>query len=164
MSLLVVNTTWTDWRFSSCGETRSSRYCSSSGCMDTPLRAAVAAVRSLGKVRAVARLVVRAEGCVANLSAVGTACAAAIGTAQVYHSADIHAGTECGVAGAGLGLVAFADDFAGDGEIALVQTRGNLVERRIVFQLLLDDKTVIIGQMFVFHNGYLFIKAAALSL
>ena len=59
-------------------------------------------------------------------------------------------------------MVAVADNFAGDGGIALVQTLGNLVERIIVFQFLLDNKTVIIGQMLVFHNGYLYIKAAAL--
>ena len=126
------------------------------------LRAAVTAVRSLGKARAVARLVVRAAGRMAGFGAVGTACAAAISGAQVYHCADIHAGAECGVAGAGLDLVAVADNFAGDGGIALVQTLGNLVERIIVFQFLLDNKTVIIGQMLVFHNGYLYIKAAAL--
>ena len=47
--------------------------------------------------------------------------------------------------GAGLDLVAVADDFAGDGGIALAQALGNLVERCAIFQFLLDDKTVFIG-------------------
>lgn len=102
-------------------------------------------MRSLGKARAVAWLVVRATGRVADLGAVGAACAAAISAAQVYHRADVYAGTERGVAGAGLDLVAVADDFAGDGGIALAQTLGDLVERGAVFKFLLDNKTVFIG-------------------
>lgn len=113
--------------------------------LSLPLWAAVAAVRGLGKARAVTRLVVRTAGRVADLGTVSTACAAAIVAAQAYHCAEVYAGTEHGVTGAGLDLVAVADDFAGDGGIALAQALGNLVERCAIFQFLLDDKTVFIG-------------------
>ena len=114
-------------------------------CLSSPLWAAVAAVRSLGKACAIMWMVIRAARRVTDLDAISAACTVTIGAAQAYHRTDLYMGTESGMVSAGFDLIVFADGFAGDCRIALMQTLGNLVERCAVFQLLLDDKTVFIG-------------------